>query len=259
MVTIPPFKFFVERIGGDTVDVKTLIGESADPHTFQLRPTQVTALGSSDLFLTVGLGFEQSFLGSVEKTLPEMTMFDLSTGLELIGKDSDHQDHDGDGGYDPHYWMGYAQCLQIADSIQNILITSRPEHQELYKANYRTLVQEMTDQNETLKEQLKSVQGKTLLVYHGAFAYFAESYGLIQKTVETGGREPTPKQLETLIRESLETEISVVFVQPQYSRAGAEVLADALGGTVIPVSHLAEDWIGNMKKIGDLVSRELQK
>ena len=98
------------------------------------------------------------------------------------------------------------------------------------------------------------LRGEKILVFHPAFGYFADEFGLVQEAIETGGNEPSPKQLEKIISEAKAEDVRVIFVQPQFSKSSAEAVANAIGGAVIAINPLAADWFSNMRKIADTIS-----
>ena len=101
--------------------------------------------------------------------------------------------------------------------------------------------------------------GATFFVYHPAFGYFADAYGLYQEPVETGGQSPTPKALTAFIENAKKEGAKVIFVQPQFDQRNAETVAKAIGGKVVPLDPLAEDVLGNLKTIADSIATALPK
>ena len=95
--------------------------------------------------------------------------------------------------------------------------------------------------------------GETFYVYHGAFAYFADAYGLEQKAIEVTGRSPTPKQLAALAGQAKEEGGTIVFVQPQFDQSSAVSLAETIGGTVQELDPLEKDVIGNLRTIASAI------
>ncbi len=253
-VSIPPQKFFVEHIGGDLVHVEVLIGENQDPHTYEPLPSQINGLSKADLYLQIGSNFEEAFIGTLRRTLPDLEILDVSKGVELIeGEDNLHT-----GIEDPHFWMGPAQAVQMAANIRDALIAELPGDEEKLRENHEALVSKIENLDKELTEILFPYRGSTLFVYHPAFGYFARSYGLVQTAVETGGKEPSPRQLESIISKAKAENVKIIFVQPQYSTRSARIIADATGCAVVKVNQLAENWLENMKEIGLAIKKGLE-
>jgi zinc transport system substrate-binding protein len=108
-----------------------------------------------------------------------------------------------------------------------------------------------------LEETLRPLRGGILFVFHPAFGYFAEEYGLEQAAIEVEGHEPGPRELEKIISRAKERGVRVIFVQPQFSKKSAEAVARSIGGAVIPIDPLAYDWLDNLKRIGEKVRQGL--
>ncbi len=87
------------------------------------------------------------------------------------------------------------------------------------------------------------------MVFHPAWGYFAEAYGLEQVPVEAGGKEPKAAQLQALIRRARERGVKVIFVQPQSSTKSAETVAREIGGAVVYADPMAENWDTNMREV----------
>jgi zinc transport system substrate-binding protein len=104
---------------------------------------------------------------------------------------------------------------------------------------------------------LGPLKGREILVFHPAFGYFAERYGLTQRAVESEGKEPGPRQLAALIDTARERGVRVVFVQPQFSRSSAEKIAEAIGGAVVPMDPLASDYLANLERMATEVRKAL--
>ena len=95
-------------------------------------------------------------------------------------------------------------------------------------------------------------------MYHPAFGYFADAYGLIQVPVEIEGKQPTPKQIEQLIGRVRGENVRFIFVSPQFDRKTAEAMAEAIEGSVIAVDPLAEDVLANLQQIASILDDSLR-
>ena len=87
------------------------------------------------------------------------------------------------------------------------------------------------------------------MVFHPSWGYFAHTYGLEQVAIEIEGKAPKPAQLKELIERARKDGIKFVFVQPQFSARSAKLIAGEIGGQVVYVDPLAEDWVGNLQTV----------
>jgi zinc transport system substrate-binding protein len=253
-VSILPQRFFAREIGGEYADVQVLVQPGESPHSYEPKPSQVTALGSADLLFTIGVDFEEGFVPEIRSALPKLTIVESDRGIryrDSAGHDDEHA-HEGD---DPHVWLSPANGKIIARNMKEAFAAQAPEHADSFEENYRLLLTKIDEVERELRKILAPLQGETFLVFHPAFGYFADEYGLEQEAIETGGNEPTPKQLEAIIREAKADGVRVIFVQPQFARKSAETIASAIGGAVIPIDPLAPDWLANLQKMAEHIRK----
>ena len=123
-----------------------------------------------------------------------------------------------------------------------------PARKSLYEANYQRFLDEVAALDLELRNLFGEITGnKEFMVFHPAWGYFAEPYGLVQIPIETKGEEPKAADLKQLIEHARERKIKVIFVQPQFSSTSARVIAEAIGGQVISADPMALDWAKNLR------------
>ena len=105
-------------------------------------------------------------------------------------------------------------------------------------------------------EQLQSRKSSAFLVFHPAWGYFAQRYGLRQVAAEYEGKEPSAKALSGLIDRARSAGIKVVFVQPQFSSKTAQVLAEALEARIVEADPLAENYFQAMLQFATQLAAE---
>jgi zinc transport system substrate-binding protein len=251
--SILPQKYFVERIAGDRVKINVLVGPGKNPATYEPAPSQVVALSQADLFFTVGVPFEQAFIGNIESSLPELNIVDTSTGI--VKRDIVDHDHGEEEDYtesdlkDPHIWMSPRLVKIQAATIFNALVENDPDGKESYTIGYNSFIEDLNLVHDELKKVLEPLKGNMFFVFHPSFGYFADEYGLQQAAIETGGKEPGPSMLEKIIMQAREKNVKVIFVQPEFSQKSAQVIAKAIDGAVVILDPLHPDYINNLKRI----------
>ena len=166
--------------------------------------------------------------------------------------DHGHHEHDhGDGELDPHVWLSPAHLVEQIRTIQAEVdpLFETEEAKSTIQENSRQLVQQLRDTDRELAEKLAPFRDQSFYVYHGAFGYFADAYGLKQVPVELSGRTPEPRQIASMIDKAKEEGVSVIFVQPQFDQNSAKAIAESIGGNVVPIDPLERDIIANLKHI----------
>jgi len=262
--SILPQKYFVERIGGDRVSVSVLVGPGKSPATYEPLPDQVIALGTADIYFTIGVPFENAFIPKIHKSLQSLKIVDTSEGIKKRTIEThDHDDHGEEehdheaGATDPHVWMSARLVKQQALNIYNALSAKDPEGKDFYKKGYDSFISDLDKADAELKKSLAPFKGRTLFVFHPVFGYFADEYGFKQVAIETGGKEPSPSVLEAIIKKAKADKVKVIFVQPEFSRKSAEAVAKAIGGSVITLNPLNPDYLNNLLYIAAEVKKAL--
>lgn len=262
MVSILPQQYFVERIGGDRVEVQTLVQPGHDPHVFEPSPRQLVFLSEADLFFRIGMEFEEGLLPRIQSVVPDLTVVDLRDGIDLMPMacevDGPHHGHAHDEDMpDPHTWTDPALALQQAHTIAETLTEADPEGEALYAGNLQALTHDLEALQTHLKEAFTSLPGRAFMVYHPSWGYLARALGLEQISIELSGKAPGARQLVRIIDRARAEGIRVIFVQPQFDQRAAQHIADAMGGVVIPLDPLAYDYIANMEAVAEEIRKAL--
>ena len=244
-VSIPPQKYFVEKIGGSLVHVSVMVPPGANPHIYEPRPSQMTALSKSRIYFAIGVTFETVWLPKFAKLNPQMWIVHTDKGINKMAMVAHH--HDTPSSLDPHVWVSPPEVKIIARNILETFMEMDPSNSRTYQSNEEAFLKEIDRLHKDLTEIFKDKKGLKFMVYHPAWGYFARTYGLEQVPVEIEGKEPKPEQLKGLITRSKKDGIKIIFVQPQFSTKSAETLAKAIGGEVIFADNLREDWEKNLR------------
>jgi zinc transport system substrate-binding protein len=266
-VSILPQAWFVERIGGECVTVDVLVGPGQSPHAFEPSPRQMTALADARAYVRIGIDFEQSLVPRLERMFPNLRIVDQRTGVPLrpvdAACDHDHEheqghDHaDAHGAPDPHIWLSPPLAKTQAQTIADALVALDPARAATYRANLAALHADLDRVHAELAAALAPLKGRELFVFHPAFGYFADAYGLKQVPVEVGGKEPTPRQLAQLIERARSAGVQVIFVQPQFPQKSAAAVARAINGAVVPMDDLARDYLANLSDMAAKIKTAL--
>ncbi len=257
-VSVLPQATFVASVGGEHVKVGALTRPGQNHETFEPTPQQVADIARADLFIGIGMPFEQAWLPRLRAANPRMRVLDAREGIDLLPLD--HHDHDEAPGHagpvptadeagDPHLWTSPLLAARMSASIRDTLTELDPAHAEDYARNQARFAAELAALDQEIRRQLKDLPSRTFLVFHPAWGYFAQAYGLTQVPIEQGGKEPGARTLVTLIEEAKRDQIRVVFVQPQSDPRFADQIARAIGGQVIAIDPLAPDYVANLRAV----------
>jgi zinc transport system substrate-binding protein len=258
-VSIPPFKYFTEAIGGDDFIVNVMVPAGANPHIYEPVPGQISALRKSVAFISNGyLGFEMTWLDRFYETNRNMKKLSLGDNIDLI-KAAGHSDDGHIEGADPHYWVS-AKCAKvIASTVKDFLCELKPGSKEKYEKNYSNLVNTISEIDQKATDLFSGYKGRSFMIYHPTLGYFARDYGLIQIAVENEGKEPTPSTLKELIDNARSQNIKVIFVQREYDTKNARAIASESGAVIESIDPLSENWPEAMMEIIKAIHESIVK
>jgi len=245
VVSILPQAYFVERIGGDRVEVTVMVPPGASPATYEPTASQMRDLSRADVYIRIRVPFEEAWMDRIAAVNPSMLIVDSSTDIERIG------------GKDPHIWLSPRLVKIQAENIYQGLAEVDPEHADFYAQNKEQFIKDLDALDAEIADLLSGVKGKKFMVFHPSWSYFAQDYGLEQIPVEIEGKEPSAAELAELIEIAKTNDIKVIFVAPQFSTRSAETIARQIGGQVVFVDPLARDWMNNLRAVAKAFAQGL--
>ena len=231
-VSIYPLKEYAEAIAGDKAEVTCMVPDNVEPHDYDPKAKELSALSKSDIFVYSGLGME-NWLDKVDDITGDSKVLkvDSSTGIETRTEEN---------AVDPHIWLSLKNAKIQSENIKNALVQADSENKDYYEENYEKFKGELEDLYNEYKTKFDSLSKKNFITGHAAFGYLCRDFGLTQKSVENlfGEGEPTPGQLKELVNFCKENNIKTVFSESLASPKVSETLANEVGAEVVPIYTL---------------------
>ena len=260
--SILPQQYFIERIGGNKISVEIIVRPGQSPELYEPTPKQIIKLSNSVLFFAIGVPFEEKFIPAIKATIKNIKIIDTSVGvkkryLEKHSHKEGENTEDHEGGDDPHIWLSPLSVKIQAKTICDALSEIDPQNREYFKKNLEDFLADLDIIYKEIKAELEQFKGKTIFVFHPAFGYFTDEFGLYQESIETGGKEPTPVTLMKIINHAQEEQIKIIFVQPEFSKKNAETIANAVNAKVVELNSLSPDYLNNLRKITEEIKNSL--
>lgn len=265
VVTIKPLHSLVSKVLDGVTQPKLLISGAQSPHVFALKPSDARALHSADTFIRVGESvepFTKKLTATLPKTVSVLTLTELA-GLHKLSVRSnadfeahdhrhahhdhhDEPDHDQHGHaghhrdeqqFDPHIWLDPKNAAVIVQAVGAHFSKRLPQHQARITQNVRASLSELKALEADLSTMLAPVKDQPFLVFHDAFQYFENRFGLRGVGAITVHPEAPPSAKRMIeIRQKLRTlNVRCVFAEPQFSK---KRLANIVEGTPAKVGTL---------------------
>ncbi|PDV99007.1 hypothetical protein A9Q02_14085 [Candidatus Chloroploca asiatica] len=252
MVSILPQKYFVERVGGDRVQVSVMVPPGSSPATYEPTPAQMTALSQAQAYFSIGVPFEKAWLERIQAANATMQRVDTTAGIERMPMGASSEN------LDPHVWLSPTLVKTQAEIIAATLSDLDPSAAPMYASRLADFSADIDALDTSIRTTLDGVSQRKFMVFHPAWGYFARDYDLEQIPVEVGGQEPSAAELAALIDRAQTEGITVIFAQPEFSTRAAETIASQIGGEVMLISPLNPDWLGNLQMVADTFARVLE-
>jgi zinc transport system substrate-binding protein len=245
-VSILPLWDLARRIAGDKLDVALVLPAGKTEHAYDPTPKEMQKLSGSKLAISVGLGMD-TWLSKVVSGVaaPGYATLELGPkadpmpiGAEAVGEEDHDHDHDGKedheahehehekGAPDPHFWLDPMRAIRVLDPLAEAFEKLAPGGG--FKARADDTKKSLEALHSKIEGRAKSWQKKSIVTFHGSFAYYAARYGLtIAAVIEPfPGKEPTAKYLKEVLGSIDKAKPAALFSEPQLDKKPAQVVAD---------------------------------
>ena len=211
--------------GIDGVNVRNMTApQTGCLHDYQLSVEDMKQLEDADIFVVNGGGME-SFLSKVTESKKKLQVVEAAKDIPML-KDAE--------GPNPHLWVGITCYIQQVKNIADQLAKADAKHADLYKKNAEAYIAKLKRLKQDMHAKIDPLKNRKIVTFHEAFPYMAQEFKLeIVDVVEREpGTEPTPQELEALIKQVKGMPVKALFAEPQYSPAAAETVARETGAKI---------------------------
>jgi len=233
----------VKAVGGDRIELKTLVGPDGDAHVFSPTPADAKKILGADILFVNGFEFEgwldrlvdaSGYSGKI------ITATEGITGLSIVHEDDADKHEDEHGGADPHAWLSLAHVKTYVRNITDALQKADPSSSAVYESNHDSYVIQLSELEKLVTETLDTLpeDRRTVVTSHDAFGYFADSHRL--KFLAPQGfnteSEATARDVAALIEQIRAEKITALFMENVVSpRLLTQIAAESgveVGGTL---------------------------
>ncbi len=241
VVSFSILKDFVEKVGGDEVEVTSLVGPNSDAHVFEPTPGSGKAITEADLVVTNGLGFE----GWIDRLI-QATNYKGPILIASEGITPRQAEGSAEAVPDPHAWHDVVHATAYVRNILKGLIDHDPIHKDVYERYAKTYLKTLEELHAWIEKELKEVpaEKRRLITAHDAFHYFAERYGIQVLSAQGISTEaqPSAKEIADLVTQIKSEGIKALFVENISNTKLMAQIAKETG--VVPSGTLYSDALG---------------
>lgn len=249
----------VKQVGGDHVEITTLVTPNMDAHSFEPSPDQIVGLSDAAVIFEIGIGFEPWLDGVVDAARPDARRVIVSEGVELRSLDGNHV-HEGEGtegahgSDDPHIWQNPLNVVVIVENITSALVEADPAHRADYESNASAYVSELRTLDAWIEQQVATIppELRKLVTSHDTLGYYAERYGFevigTPLGVSTASSDPSARDVAQLIDAIVAAGVPAVFMENVGNPGLMEQIAENAGVVLAP--PLYTDALGDIDTAG---------
>jgi len=229
---------FVKNVGGDRVDVTTLVPVNGDAHVYAPTPADAKKLADAQIVFTNGLGFEGWIARLVKSSATKASIVVATNGIKPLKATDDHGH--GHGHSDPHAWQSVANVKIYVANIRDALVAKDPAGKAAYEANAAAYLGKLDQLDQQVRAEMSRVpaERRRIITTHDAFGYFRAAYGvefIAPQGVSTDS-EASARDVARIITQIRKQKIPAVFLEnvsdPRLLKRIADETGAKVGGTL---------------------------
>ena len=265
---IVPGAAFVKEVAGDKVNIVTMIPPGYSPENYQPSTAEMQALSDAAVYFSMQTPTEEvSILPKVAEFNPNarvVMLRDAAASKYPLLEASHHHHHDEDDDedehgdedehadedaheIDPHVWLSPRRVAVMVQAIADTLSELDPANRDEFQRNAESFIGRLDVLNTEIIGAVSRMDNKAFLIYHPAYTYFADDYGLDMIAIEMQGKKATAADLQAVIEKARENSIKTVFYQAEFDDNQAQTVAAEIGGTVAESAPLSYDYIQSLR------------
>jgi len=248
-VSIIPQAAFVEEIAGDLIEVITIIPPGYSPGNYEPSARTMEEISHASVYFTIGVPTEA---GNILPDIENIEVVHLENLVAAVYPDLTFSE-----GRDPHIWLSIKRVKVMVQIIADKLADIDPDNADLYQTNAGLFISELDGTNNQIVEIFSDVTMDKFIVFHPAFAYFANEYGLEMVALEEDGKEATASHLQEVIDLAALYQIEYVFNQAEIDSSQVESFADEIDAFVVTLYPLSDDYCANLIQMAEAIREAL--
>lgn len=249
VTSISPLADLIHQVGGDKIKVINLVPAGTDPHEYEPKPDAVRQVASAQIFFANGVG-EELYLEKLVQNAgnPSLRTVVLSDGLPIIGKSVDSPGN-------PHLWLNVQNAEHYVVEIRDILSQAYPDDRQTFEQNAQNYIAQLKDLDQWIQTQISSLPAanRQIIVFHDAWAYYAERYGLtvLRPIIRSGEAEPSAKEYAEIIQLIQDHHVKAIFGEVGFNPKSIQQLAQDT--KIKMINDLYDDTLGTTPELDSYI------
>ncbi len=245
-------------VGGDDIELTTLVGPDGDPHEYEPVPVDSITLSKADVIFENGFGLEHWLDKLAASAKTNATRVVLTNGIEVrhVPESEGERPNGKDDDRDPHAWQSVKNAAVMVGNIRDALVKADPPHAARYKARADAYVKQLDELDAKAMTDVRSIPPahRKLVTSHDAFGYFGQRYGIdvsrsALESVTTEASDPSAQQIATVVQQVRASGVPVIFLENVQNRKLVDQIASEANVKVGP--PLYSDAVGRPGTAGD--------
>src|SRR3990170_6173370 len=267
VTTLNILEDFVRNIGGERVEVRSLLSGLESEHTYTPKPSDIIIVKEAQVLVEVGLGLEvwtKSLVKNASNS--KLVTVTTSSGVPLLrGEETDHHGHDSHQG-NPHIWLDPERAKSMIRHITDALSKIDPEGRKYYLSNQGEYFIKIDRMRKDIEKKLSTVKNRRIITHHPAWPYFAQRFNLqiVDNIQIQVGTEPSARHIADLIRKIKAENIKALVSEPQLNPKVPKAIADETKVKIVTLTPIpgglpgTETYIEMMKYNAGLLAEALK-
>lgn len=250
-VTILPQKTMVEAVAGDLVDVIAMVPAGTSPGNYEPTPMEMESFSKAKIYFTIGVPTEKTNI------LPEAKDMEIVDLASIVAEQYPDRLFSS-GSRDPHIWLSPKRAIVMVNVMAEKLGELDPDNAATYTTNAEAYVAELNELDQYMSSAFDDMSSMEFIVYHPAYGYIADDYGLTMYALEENGKESTPQKLAEMVDLAKAKGIKFIFSHAEIDSKQPDAFAEEIGGEKVMLAPLAEDYILNLKSMADAIAGSMK-
>jgi zinc/manganese transport system substrate-binding protein len=258
VATISIIGDWAKNVGGDDIELTTLVGPDGDPHEYEPVPADSITLSKADVIFENGLGLEHWLDKLYSSAGAKAARVVLSNGVAVrhVPESEGSRPNGKDDDRDPHVWQNLKDAAVMVSNMRDALVKADPAHAQAYIARAAAYIKQLDELDAKVMKDIHTIPEarRKLVTSHDAFGYFGQRYGMnvsrsALESVTTEAADPSARQIADVVEQIKASGVPVIFLENIQNPKLINQIASEAGVKVGP--PLYSDALGKPGTDGD--------